>query len=127
MVGQNMDLQLSKGEVEIAELFWDIGLKKNSARILVLMIRDVDLTSREMERACDLRQPEVSIALTDLLKRQWIKNTRQVMENKGRPVKIYHLSGTLEDILDDLKGVIVDDYGRKVLEIERVRELLKTQ
>jgi predicted transcriptional regulator len=127
MGGQSMALQLSKGEVEIAELFWDIGLKKNTARVLVLMIRDVDLTSREMERACDLRQPEVSIALTDLLKRKWIKNIRQVMENKGRPVKIYHLSRTLEDILDDLKGAIVDDYGRKVLEIERVRELLKTQ
>lgn len=127
MVGSDMSLQLSRAEEEIAELFWDIGLKKNSARVLVLMIRDVDLTSREMERACDLRQPEVSIALTDLLKRKWAKNIRQVMENKGRPVKIYHLSRSLDEILEDLKSAIVDDYGRKVLEIERVRELIKSQ
>ena len=72
MVKNNTSLKFSKGEEEIAGLSWDIGLKKNAARVLVLMIRDVDMTSREIEKICDLRQPEVSIALSDLMKRKWV-------------------------------------------------------
>lgn len=125
MVGNNTPLKFSQGEEEISGLFWDIGLKKNAARVLVLMIRDIDLTSREIERICDLRQPEVSIALSDLMKRKWVKDIRQSREGKGRPTMIYHLVKSLNDILDELKTEIVGDYEEKVKEIEKVRELLK--
>ena len=122
-----MSLQFSKGEEEIAELFWDIGLKRNSARVLVLMIRDEDFTSRDMERVCDLRQPEVSIALSDLMERKWVKDVRQVREGKGRPTMIYHLIKSLDDILEELKNAIVGDYEKKVEEIEKVRAMLRGQ
>jgi len=120
-------LQFSNVEEEITELFWDIGLRKNTARVLVLTLWDIDLTARDMERVCDLRQPEVSIALTDLMKRKWIKVVNQVMVNKGRPVKIYRLAKSLEQILDELKGLIEGDYDKKSEEIEKVREMMKKQ
>jgi len=125
MVGDNTSLQLSDGEEEIAEIFNDIGVKRNASRVLVLMIRGFDLTSREIERVCDIRQPEVSIALTDLETRKWVKKVGQKSENKGRPVLIYHLVKSVDDILDELKKVIVGDYDKKLHEIEKVRELLK--
>ncbi|MGV8108288.1 MarR family transcriptional regulator [Methanospirillum sp.] len=125
MVGDNTSLQLSDGEEEIAEIFNDIGVKRNASRVLVLMIRGFDLTSREIERVCDIRQPEVSIALSDLENRKWVKKVGQKSENKGRPVLIYHLVKSVDDILDELKKVIVGDYNKKLNEIEKVRELLK--
>ena len=125
MVGTHTTLQFSKGEEEIADLFWDIGLKKNTGRVLVLMIRDDDLTSREIERICDLRQPEVSIALSDLMKRKWVRDIRHEREGKGRPTMIYHLIKSLDDILEELKTEIVGDYEEKLKEIEKVRDLLK--
>lgn len=124
-MGEDNSLQFSEGEEEIAGIFWDIGLKKNTARVLVLMFRDVDLTSREMERICDLRQPEVSIALTDLEKRKWVKNVRQSMEGKGRPVKYYHIIITVDEILDELKKIIIGDYETKIQGIEKIRIALK--
>ena len=125
MVGSNVSLQFSRGDEEIADLFWDIGLKKNTGRVLVLMIRDDDLTSREIERICDLRQPEVSIALSDLMKRKWVRDIRHAREGKGRPTMIYHLIKSLDDILEELKTEIVGDYEEKLKEIEKVRDLLK--
>ena len=121
----NLPLQFTKGDEEIADLFWDIGLKKNTGRVLVLMIRDDDLTSREIERICDLRQPEVSIALSDLMKRKWVRDIRHAREGKGRPTMIYHLIKSLDDILEELKTEIVGDYEEKLKEIEKVRDLLK--
>ena len=76
-------LQFSHVKEENAELFWDIELKKNTARVLVLLLWDLDLTARNMERVCDLRQPEVSIAITDLMKKRWISVISQNTENKG--------------------------------------------
>ena len=125
MVGGNTYQQLSLVEEEIAEIFNDIGVKRNASRVLVLMIRGFDLTSREIERVCDIRQPEVSIALTDLEKRKWVRKLGQKSENKGRPVLIYHLVKSVDDILDELKEVIVGDYDKKLHEIEKVKELLK--
>jgi len=125
MVGGNTSQQLSLVEEEIAEIFNDIGVKRNASRVLVLMIRGFDLTSREIERVCDIRQPEVSIALTDLEKRKWVRKVGQKSENKGRPVLIYHLVKSVDDILDELKKVIVGDYDKKLHEIEKVKELLK--
>lgn len=118
-------MQLSRGEMEIADLFWDIGLRKQNAQVLVLMIREVDLTSREIERACDLRQPEVSIALSSLVKRKWVTIIKEYTESKGRPIKVYHLGKTLDNILEELKGEIIGDYQEKLHEIEIVRELLR--
>ena len=68
---------------------------------------------------------EVSIALTDLEKRKWVRKVGQKSENKGRPVLIYHLVKSVDDILDELKEVIVGDYDKKLHEIEKVKELLK--
>jgi len=60
-MGSEYALHFSAGEEEIADLLWDIGLMRNSARVLTQMVKDVDLTSREIERVVDLRQPEVVV------------------------------------------------------------------
>jgi len=125
MVGEILTLQFSKGDEEIADIFWDIGVKRNSARVLVLMLRDIDLTSRVIERVVDIRQPEVSIALKDLMSRKWVKEVGRIVENKGRPVLIYHLGKSLDAILNELKTAIVGDYEKKLQEIEQIRELLR--
>ncbi|OQA53381.1 MAG: hypothetical protein BWY45_03044 [Euryarchaeota archaeon ADurb.Bin294] len=123
MGGDNI-LHFSTEDEEIADLFWSIGLKRNSALVLTLMIKDVDFTSREIERMIDLRQPEVSIAITDLMKRGWVHTVLQITQNKGRPIKVYHVSRSLDEILDELKESIIETYEQKCEEIEQVRRLM---
>ncbi|MCA1914992.1 hypothetical protein [Methanospirillum hungatei] len=123
-MGGEYGLHFSAGDEEIADLFWDIGLRRNSARVLTLLIKDVDLTSREIERVVDLRQPEVSIAITDLMKKRWVHIVHQITENKGRPMKVYHIAKTLDEILDELRDTLIGSYEQKFQDIERVRNLL---
>ena len=40
------------------------------------MLWNINLSARDIERICDLRQSEVSVALTDLIKKKWIKVTK---------------------------------------------------
>jgi predicted transcriptional regulator len=76
--------QLTNDDEILAKLFWDIGLKKNCARVLVFMLMNEELTSRDIEKFTSLRQPEVSLALSDLMKKGWIDVVRHLMEKKGR-------------------------------------------
>ncbi len=122
MTDSSLPIQISNELGEIADLFRDIGMKKNCALVLVTLLQDTDLSSRDIERITDLRQPEVSLALTDLMRRKWVDVVRLITENKGRPVKIYHIMKKPEVILEELREEIVGDYERKIREIVKVRE-----
>ncbi len=56
------------------------------------------------------------------MKRKWVDVVRLITENKGRPVKIYHIMKKPEVILEELQKEIVGDYERKIREITRVKE-----
>jgi len=120
-----MELEYTKRDAEIADILKEIGLRTNEARILVLFFKRVDLSSREVERISDLRQPEVSIALTHLIKKRWVQVVRHITENKGRPVKIYNLSGSVDEILDEIEQEIGTEYKGKMGSLERIRLLVR--
>ena len=118
-------VHLTDIDIQITDILADVGLKSGEARILVVLFKGYDLTSRELERISDLRQPEVSIAINQLIKRKWVWVTSHITEKKGRPVKIYSLSLTIDEILDEIKSYIEGDYRKKTEIIERVRILVK--
>lgn len=121
-----MQLQYTSKDEEITERFRDFGLKRNEAHVQVIFLKGSDLTSKEIKQVIDLRQPEVSIALNSLIKKQWIQVTRFITENKGRPVKIYNLSDSVNNIIDLLvESDIRIEYQNKISNLQRVRLLLK--
>lgn len=119
--------RFTEKEEEISAILWHVGLKRNTARVLVVMFRETDLTSRVIEKIVDLRQPEVSVALRDLTKRRWIIFRERSYERKGRPEKIYRLALSANTILDLLKKEISCTYIRKLEEIERIRIMIADQ
>jgi len=110
---------------EIAGIFKEIGLKVNVSRVLVMFLKYSNITSREIERYTDLRQPEASIAINDLIKRQWIKVTKHITENKGRPINVYNLSLSVDEIIDQIENSIKKEYNQLKESVNRVRELVK--
>ena len=122
-----MDTKLFFTDVdeEIAGIFNEVGLKVNVSRVLVMFLKYSNINSREIERYTDLRQPEASIAINDLLKRQWIEVTKHITENKGRPIKVYNLSLSADEIIDQIESTINKEYNQLKASVERVRELVK--
>ena len=110
---------------EIAGIFNEIGLKVNVSRVLVMFLKYSNITSREIERYTDLRQPEASIAINDLIKRQWIKVTKHITENKGRPINVYNLALSVNEIIDQIESTINNEYKQLKESVERIRELVK--
>ena len=118
--------EFTRKDEEIADMLVEAGLKRNYARVLVLLFQDIDLTSREIERGTDLRQPEVSIAINFLIKKKWALVTSLITENKGRPVKLYRLAASIDEILNEVEDGKKKEYHQQVEFLEKVRGLIKT-
>jgi predicted transcriptional regulator len=80
------------------------GMPKGVARTLSTLSTAADwLTSKDIERATRLRQPEVSIAVRELMARGWIQQDALREGAKGRPVYIYRMAADLKKVFEDIR------------------------
>ena len=100
-----------------------IGLKRNVAKVLTYLACVDEATSREIEMGSDLRQPEVSIAMRELRKLDWIAERDEKNPGKGRPYRIYKLKKGLYDIIDYLETNKKAETDHVMTKIGRLKEL----
>ena len=116
---------LTDSEEEIIHLLEDIGIKTIEARLLTAFFRGHEMTSRDLERITDLRQPEVSIGVTGLSKRKWVTVSSLISAQKGRPVKVFNLTRAIDQILDEIRDTIATGHDQQVAILRRIREIIK--
>jgi predicted transcriptional regulator len=109
-------------EEEFAKLLIEIGMKKNTAKVLVFLANMTEATSRDIEHGLDLRQPEVSIAIRYLIEQSWIASRESKAESKGRPVKIYELARPIHEIMDSIENKKKIEVSEKLVVIQKLRE-----
>ncbi|MCP1662534.1 MAG: ArsR family transcriptional regulator [Methanocalculus sp. MSAO_Arc1] len=117
---------LTPKQEEIVTLLNGVGMKRNVAKVLVYLSELPEATSREIERATDLRQPEVSIAMRELKEQEWVNCRESKTENKGRPVKIYSISLGLNDITNILEQKKRQEAETQISMINRMRECIES-
>jgi len=94
------------------------------AKVLAYFIENkgVQITSRELERAVDLRQPEVSLALGAFTERKWITELKpKESEGKGRPTKLYVLGVPAEAIYLSISKTVEKEYKEKTGLLEQLK------
>jgi len=112
-------------EEEFVNLLIDIGTKQSIAKVLVFLSNTTEATSRDIERGTDLRQPEVSIAMRYLAEQDWIKSRESKAESKGRPVKIYVLSKSINDIMNSIEKEKKEEAKSQLALVQKLREYIR--
>jgi predicted transcriptional regulator len=112
-------------EEEFVNLLIDIGTKQSIAKVLVFLSNTTEATSRDIERGTDLRQPEVSIAMRYLTGQDWIKSRESKAESKGRPVKIYVLSRSINDIMNSIEKEKKEEAKSQLALVQKLREYIR--
>jgi predicted transcriptional regulator len=118
-------MYFTEKEREFVDLLIDIGTKKNVAQVLVFLANVPKATSRDIERGTDLRQPEVSLAMRYLIGQDWIKITENKAEGKGRPVKIYSLSKSIDRIMNSIEKEKKEQAKQQIARVQKLREYIK--
>lgn len=115
------DLKIERDE--FASILMKVGLKRNVAKVLTYLSGVAEATSREIEMGSDLRQPEVSIAMREIRKLDWIEERDEKNPGKGRPYRIYRLNKSLPEIIDFLEKEKSEESERIMRQIEKLKSL----
>ena len=111
------------GRDEFASILIQIGLKRNVAKVLTYLAAVTEATSREIEIGSDLRQPEVSIAIREIRRLDWVMERDEKNPGKGRPYRIYRLNKSLSEIVETLEAEKSKESERIMKQIEKLKSL----
>lgn len=77
----------------------ELGIQTHTASVLTCLHYHGASTSRDLQTRCNLRQPDVSIAINELREMNLIIHSAINQNNRGRPAHMYRLRHTLEQSL----------------------------
>ena len=83
----------------IVDMLENIGISINVAYVLVSLHEGGNLSSKELQSSCGLRQPEISVAMKELLNDDMVRCEAQNEGGRGRPCHRYSLNGNLFSVI----------------------------
>ena len=100
-----------------------MGMKRIVACVITFLKDLKERSSRDIEVATGLRQPEVSIAMQTLRERNWLTEHEIKSSGKGRPLKIYALRATIDEIIRYYEAKKSQDAVQTIEVVQRLKEL----
>jgi predicted transcriptional regulator len=117
---------LDDKDMEFVETLRSLGVPRNVATLITFLANVEEASSREIEMGSDLRQPEVSIAMRTLRENNWIEEKEIKREGKGRPMKVYALHATIDDIIKHFEEEKLHESAQAMESIQRLKQLIST-
>ena len=76
-----------------------LGVQSHTAKCLVCLHLHGPSSSITLQNNCNIRQPNVSVAIAELRRLGVVKSDSSASTGRGRPSHIYQLTGTLEECI----------------------------
>ena len=118
---------LNTKDNKIIDVFSDLGVPKNLAKTLMYISKVDECRSSEIEHGANLRQPEVSVAMQQLTDMGWISKRNKKKEGKGRPIYLYKMETTLEDVIDHYEQEKLDQINTIKKDLKELKELIDSR
>ena len=117
--------KLTAKDDKIINIFTELGMPKNLAKTLLYISQVDECRSSEIEQGAKLRQPEVSVAMQELKKKGWIDKRDLKKEGKGRPIYIYKLTSSMENIVKNYEKEKLEEIEIIRKDINELKNLLE--
>lgn len=108
---------------EVVELLKRIGVNGFAAVVMVSLSVDGANDSAGLQRTCGIRQPEVSIAISNLKKNDLIEVTKVSNGERGRPKHIYSLKGDFNESAKPFREQALEKLDSMQKKLQRLEEL----
>ncbi|MFW6196750.1 MAG: ArsR family transcriptional regulator [Thermoplasmatota archaeon] len=114
--------KFTEEENKLIDRLYKTGMNRNVAKTLIFIVKEGETKSRDIESGTGLRQPEVSVAVNDLMENDWINKNEVKKEGKGRPVHHYTLNKKFDEIISEIE----EKEQKKIAVIEEnIQEIKK--
>ena len=124
---KNENYSFTNQDERIIKVFTELGMPRNLAKTLMYISRTEECRSAEIEHQASLRQPEVSVAMHQLQKRGWINKRDLKKKGKGRPVHIYKLTLSLNDIVKNFEKEKTKEIDNIKNDLSELKNLIESR
>ena len=119
-------MTLDKKDNELVQIFTELGMPRNLAKILVFISQVDEWQATDIEKGIDLRQPNVSIVMKDFEKKGWIKKRNERKTNgKGRPINVYSFKKDISEIVKSLENEKIKEMENTKKNLNRIHDYLE--
>ena len=118
---------LDEDDDRAIQLFVKLGMPKNLAKTLLFVSQFDECQCADVEQGADLRQPEVSIAMQELRKRNWVKKRNLKKKGKGRPVHLYKPAADLPEILKTFEQKKMNEFEGIKKDISELKTIISSK
>ena len=112
---------------EMIQLLSSIGVEANTANVMVQLQIMGSLTSSDLQKICNLRQPDISVAINQLNRLNLIEIVTNPKQGRGRPSHTYKLAVELTDALKPFRAQAESQFAileRQISRVSRITEVL---
>jgi predicted transcriptional regulator len=102
-----------------------LGMSENVATTVAYLINVNEASAREIEISTGLRQPEVSLAMRLMRNQSWVIVRSEKKPGKGRPIKIYALSASVDEIISYYEDKIYKESQATISAIKKLKVMSK--
>lgn len=112
-----------EAERQIADRLQSLDANRNIASVITFLKDQSGKSSKDIEIATGLHQPQVSLAVKILRERNWITEQETKINGNGRALRFYALRATIEEIINYYEAERSKEFARISKAIQRLREL----
>jgi len=121
---QSKSYSLNSRDEKIVKIFTGLGMPRNLAKTLMYISQTEECRSAEIEHGANLRQPEVNVAMHKLQLKGWIKKRNLKKKGKGRPVHLYKLTSTINEIVSNYEKEKMKEIKHVQDDLEQLKALI---
>jgi len=102
----------------------ELGANENTASVLLCLHHHGALTSKDLQCHCNIRQPDVSMAMSELREMNLVHFSPKSETSRGRPAHIYRLRMSLEQSIQPFVNRARKRAKEILNEVEAINDLV---
>ena len=116
----------SKNEAQLTlrQKIIQLGANENTAIVLLCLHHHGAASSKDLQNYCNIRQPDVSMAISELREMNLVHFSPKSESSRGRPAHIYRLRMSLDQSIQPFVNLAKKRAKEILDDIETVKELV---
>jgi len=115
--------QMDKKDNEIVDILTRTGMARNTAKVFVAIKELDNPDTRQIMQFTGIMQPQISVAVRQLMDMGYVESKTEQAENRGRPISHYSLRRPIDEIISDIEETVQRKIDVEKQNITRLREL----
>jgi predicted transcriptional regulator len=115
---------LNGSELLLWEKLVQLGANENTASVLICLHHHGAASSKDLQCHCNIRQPDVSLAISELRDMNLVHFSSRSESSRGRPAHIYRLRMSLEQSIKPFVNRAKKRANEILNDVESIRELV---